>query len=89
MITVMKEKINRIITAVMELNLHIRTTAFPCYKRDFVKNGRCGKWEKTGQVIEFGDKATQSMLIDGSGYCIDDPDNGLQYFVDMRHSPDE
>jgi hypothetical protein len=26
------------------------------------------------------------MLIDGSGYYIDDPDNGLQYFVDMKQS---
>jgi hypothetical protein len=34
--------------------------------------------------IKYGDNATQSMLIDGSGYYIDDPDNGMQYFVDMK-----
>jgi hypothetical protein len=28
--------------------------------------------------------AMQSMLIDGSGYYIDDPDNGLQYFVNYH-----
>jgi S-adenosylmethionine hydrolase len=25
------------------------------------------------------------MLIDGSGYYISDPDNGLLYFVDMKN----
>jgi hypothetical protein len=63
------------------LNLHIKTTTFQCYRRQFIKDKITGGWEKTVPVIEFGENATQSMLIDGSGYCIDDPDNGLQYFV--------
>jgi hypothetical protein len=63
---------------------HVKTTSFQCYKREFVKGEKAGKWEKTVPVIEFGENATQAMLIDGSGYYIDDPDNGLQYFVDMK-----
>lgn len=59
-------------------------TIFPCYRREFVRGVKADEWEKTGSAIEYGDNATTSMLIDGSGYYIDDPDNGLQYFVDMK-----
>jgi hypothetical protein len=66
------------------LKLHVKTTSFQCYRRDFVTGEICGEWEKTKPAFEFGDHAMQSMLIDGSGYYIDDPDNGMQYFVDMK-----
>ncbi len=66
------------------LKEHIMTIVYPCYKREFIKGEKAGKWEKTGSTIEFGDNATQSMLIDGSGYYIDAPDNAVQYFVDMK-----
>jgi hypothetical protein len=59
---------------------------FPCYRREFIKGEKAGEWIKILPVIEYGDNATQSMLIDGSGYYIDDPDNGMQYFVDMKQS---
>lgn len=63
---------------------NITTTTFQCYKREFIKGEKPGEWEKTRPIIEYGDNATSAMLIDGSGYYIDDPDNGLQYFVDMN-----
>jgi hypothetical protein len=63
---------------------NITTTVFQCYKREFTKGVKSGAWEKTRPVIEYGDNAISAMLIDGSGYYIDDPDNGLQYFVDMK-----
>jgi hypothetical protein len=67
------------------LKLHVKTTSFQCYRRDFVKGEISGEWEKTKPAFEFGKNAMQSMLIDGSGYYIDDPDNKLQYFVDLKH----
>jgi hypothetical protein len=66
------------------LKLHVKTTSFQCYRRDFVAGEISGEWKKTKPVFEFGEKAMQSMLIDGSGYYIDDPDNRLQYFVDLK-----
>ena len=63
---------------------HRMSTIFQCYKQEYVKGVKSGKWEKTLPIIEFGDNATSSMLIDGSGYYIDDPDNDLLYFVDMK-----
>jgi hypothetical protein len=64
--------------------MNTKVTPFPCYKRKFIKGVEAGKWKKIDPTIEYGDNATQSMLIDGSGYCIDDPDNDRQYFVDMK-----
>jgi len=64
--------------------MNTTTVQFPCYKREFIKGVKAGEWEKAGSAIEYGDNATTSMLTDGSGYYIDDPDNGLQYFVDMK-----
>jgi hypothetical protein len=71
---------------IKNLDLHVKTTSFQCYKREFVKGEKSGEWEKTKSSFEFGDNAMQSMLIDGSGYYIDDPDNGMQYFVDLKQS---
>jgi hypothetical protein len=68
------------------LKSHVKTTSFQCYRRDFVKGEISGKWERTKSSFEFGENAMQSMLIDGSGYYIDDPDNRLQYFVDLKQA---
>jgi hypothetical protein len=68
------------------LKSHVTKTVFQCYKRAFVKGEKPGKWEKTGSSFEFGDNATSEMLINGTGYYITDPDNGLQYFVDMQQA---
>jgi hypothetical protein len=59
-------------------------TSFQCYRREFVKGEKSGDWEKTGSIFEVGENAMQTMQIDGSGYFIDDPDNGLQYYADMK-----
>jgi hypothetical protein len=66
------------------LSSHVYTTVFQCYRQEFVNGKKSGKWEKTKPSFEYGDNATQSMLIDGSGYYIDDPENGVQYFVSMK-----
>jgi hypothetical protein len=59
-------------------------TSFRCYRREFEKDKISGDWEICAPSFEFGENATQAMLIDGSGYYIDDPDNKLQYFVDLK-----
>ena len=69
-----------------DMKHHVTKTVFQCYRQEFVTGKRSGKWEKTKPIIEFGENATQSMLIDGSGYYINDPDNGLLYFVDMKQA---
>jgi hypothetical protein len=69
---------------VENLKSHVKKTLFQCYKREFVKGEKSGEWEKTKSAFEFGDNATSEMLADCSGYYITDPDNGLQYFVDMK-----
>jgi hypothetical protein len=63
---------------------NVLITPFQCYKREFIIGEKSGEWIKILPIIEYGDHATQSMLIDGSGYYIDDPDNDMQYFVDMK-----
>ena len=63
-------------------------TSFLCHKREFIKGKKSGEWEETKPVFVVGDNATQSMLMDGSGYYIDDPDNNLQYFVNMMKLSD-
>jgi hypothetical protein len=63
---------------------NVRITPFKCYRREFVKGEKSGEWIKILPIIEYGDHAMQSMLIDGSEYYIDDPDNGLQYFVNYH-----
>jgi hypothetical protein len=63
----------------------VRKTSFKCLKRKFIKGEKAGKWETVKPSFEFGENAMQAMLIDGSGYYVDDPDNGLQYFVDYKN----
>jgi hypothetical protein len=81
-----QEHADELLNRIKYMKNHVKQTSFQCYKREFIEGEKSGKWEKTGSSFEFGDNATQSMLIDGSGYCINDPDNVLQYFVDMKHS---
>ncbi|GHV16173.1 hypothetical protein FACS1894169_09470 [Bacteroidia bacterium] len=78
--------LDELLNFIENLKNHITATVFQCYKREFVKGEKAGKWEKTKSVFEFGDNATSEMLIDGSGYYITDPDNGLQYFIDMKQA---
>jgi hypothetical protein len=62
----------------------VMITPFQCYRQEFVKGEKSGKWIKILPVIEYGDNATQSMLTDGSGYYLNDPDNNMLYFVDYE-----
>ena len=59
-------------------------TSFQCYRREFIKGEKSGEWEKVKPAFIVGENATEAMLIDGSGYYIDDPDNSLMYFVNMK-----
>jgi hypothetical protein len=63
---------------------NVMITSSQCYRQEFVKGEKSGKWIKILPIIEYGDNATQSMLIDGSGYYLNDPDNGMLYFVDYE-----
>jgi hypothetical protein len=63
---------------------HVYTTVFQCYKRVFVPDKKSGRWEKTKSSFEFGPNATTAMQTGGLGSFIDDPDNDLHYFVDMK-----
>jgi hypothetical protein len=82
--TVNPVQLDELLNFIENLKSHVKTTSFQCYRQDYVNGKRSGKWEKTRPIIEFGDNATQSMLIDGSGYYINDPDNEVLYFVDMK-----
>jgi hypothetical protein len=77
-------ELDTLLDFIKNLDNRITTVPYPCYKQEFVKGKKSGKWEKCKPVFEVGENATQSMLIDGSGYYIDDPDNDMQYFVDMK-----
>jgi hypothetical protein len=66
------------------LKNRVHTTIFQCYRQDFVKGEKSGEWKKIKPVFEVGENATEAMLIDGSGYYINDPDNSFLYFVDMK-----
>ena len=83
-INTIQEQAEELYNRIENMKLYVYTTVFQCYKQEFVKGKKFGKWEKTKPVFEFGENATSSMLIDGSGYYIDDPDNELLYFVDMK-----
>ena len=77
-------KLDELSNLIETLKNSVMTTVFQCYRRVFVKGERAGNWEKIRPIIPFGANALTSMLDDGSGYIVNDPDNGLQFFVDMK-----
>ena len=79
-----EKEIERLLDKIEYMTFSIRKTPFQCFKREFVKGRKAGKWEKIKSIIELGDNATESMLEDGSGYYLNDPDNDMQYFVDYK-----
>ena len=81
-------ELDKLLDRIESLNRHVWTTPFQCFRREFVIGERAGQWEKTKPAFVFGDKATHAMLIDGSGYSIDDPENRVQYFVSYNEVSD-
>ena len=77
-------ELDKLSNLIETLKNRVFVTHFQCYRQEFVKGEKSGKWEKTKPVFEFGSNAVYSMLIDGSGYYVDDPENEVLYFVDMR-----
>jgi hypothetical protein len=77
-------ELDEITEQINNMRYMVKKTIFQCYKRDFIMGKRAGEWQKIKPCFAFGENATSSMLIDGTGYYINDPDNGLQYFVDMK-----
>ena len=77
-------EVDKISEHVNNMRYYVKKTLFQCYRREFIQGEKSGEWEKIKPSFVCGENATQSMLIDGSGYFIDDTDNGLQYFVDMN-----
>jgi len=70
------------------LKNRVINTVFQCYMQEFVKGEKSGEWKKVKPIFEVGNNATSSMQIDGGGYFIDDPENGLKYYVDMKQAND-
>jgi hypothetical protein len=81
-------KLDEITKHVKDMRLYVVNTHFQCFRQEFVKGEKSGKWEKIKPSFVVGENATQEMLIDGSGYYINDPDNNLLYFVDMKQESD-
>ena len=77
-------EIDKLPKLIETLSSRVWTTVFQCYRQQFVRGKKSGNWEKVKPSFEIGENATYSMLIDGSGYYIDDPENGLVYFADMK-----
>jgi hypothetical protein len=65
---------------------NVMTVAFQCYKREFVKGEKSGKWIKTLPIVEYGKNATYSRLINSEGCYINDPDNSMQYYINYKIS---
>ena len=79
-----QEQLDELSNHVKTLRLSVYKTVFQCYKREFVIDKISGKWEKCKPFFEVSANATLSMQLGGLGNFIDDPDNDLQYFVDMK-----
>jgi hypothetical protein len=76
--------LKEMLDCIIDMRYLVTRTTFQCYRREFVKGVKSDKWEKTEPVIEHGKNATAAMNIDRSGYFIDDIENGVQYFVDLK-----
>ena len=79
-----QKALKKMLKQIVEMKYGIMKTPFQCYRQVFIKGVKSGAWEKTSPIIEYGKNATTSMLIDNSGYYINDPDNDLMYFVDVK-----
>jgi len=77
-------EIDKLLNMIETLKNRVWIEVFQCYRREFVKGEKKGDWEKVKPIIEFGENALYSMLCDGSGYYLDDPENEVQYFVDRK-----
>jgi hypothetical protein len=78
--------LEQIYNLIETLKKRVFTTNLQCYRQDFEKGVKSGKWEKVKPIFEVGENATSAMNIIGTGYFIDDPDNSLLYFVDMKQA---
>jgi hypothetical protein len=63
---------------------NVMITSFQCYRREFVQGEKSGKWIKILPIIEYGKNATYSRLIYSEGCYINDPDNGMQYYINYK-----
>jgi hypothetical protein len=79
-----QSELDSLLRLIETLKTCVTATVFQCYMREYVRGVKTGKWHKTRPYFTFGEKATSEMLCDGSGYYVTDPENGLQYFVDMK-----
>jgi hypothetical protein len=77
-------ELNAIVEYINNMRSLVYSTSYQCYVREFIKGEKSGEWQKTKPAFEFGKNATSEMQIDGSGYFITDPENSLQYYVDMK-----
>jgi hypothetical protein len=77
-------EMDKLSNLIEKLKNRVITTDFQCYMREFVNGSKTGDWIKIKPIFEFGDNSVFSMLCDNSGYYLDDAENGVQYFVDMR-----
>jgi hypothetical protein len=83
-----QEELEELYNHIKNMKIYVYQTEFQCYKREFIIGEKSGEWEKTKPSFEFGANATLAMQAGGLGNFIDDPDNGLQYFVDMKQLND-
>ena len=81
-------RFDKLANKIETLKNRVYSTIFQCYRQEFVKGEKSGSWEKIKPTFEFGEKSTLSMLCDGSGYYVDDPENSFLYFVDMKKVSD-
>jgi len=77
-------RLDKLANKIETLKNCVTTTVFQCYMRVFIKGEKVGEWEKIKPAFVFGENAMSSMLYDGSGYYVTDPDNDVEYFVDMK-----
>ena len=77
-------ELEEIVKHIDNMKYLVYKSSYLCHRREFIKGEISGEWIKTKPVFAVGNNATQAMVIDGSGYFIDDPDNCLQYHVNMN-----